>query len=195
IVTSAAKAAVLKSCLARLKSCPSRSCLSQRYLSLALFVFRIGADHTHHAFAVDDFALITNFLYRCPDLHKFTSLSRRASSAVRARAPVPTWSFIPTASLITINNSSAIQIVGREFDRDFVSGQNADKIFAHLAGNVRQYLVLVFQFHLEHGVGQRFQDRCHNFNRVFLTHSLLRSAFSCQLSATSLRNWKVRADS
>jgi hypothetical protein len=31
-------------------------------LSLALFVFRVDADHPHHAFAVDDLALVANFL-------------------------------------------------------------------------------------------------------------------------------------
>src|SRR5258708_23524245 len=30
--------------------------------------------------------------------------------------------------------------------------------------------MFVFQFHPEHGIGQRFQHRCHNFNRVFFTH-------------------------
>jgi hypothetical protein len=31
-------------------------------LPLALFVFRVGADHAHHTFAVDDLALVANFL-------------------------------------------------------------------------------------------------------------------------------------
>jgi hypothetical protein len=76
-------------------------------------------------------------------------------------------------SFVSINNSSAIQIVGRELDRDFVSGENADEIFSHFAGNVRQNLVFVFQFHLEHSIGQRLYDRCHYFNRVFFAHRLL----------------------
>jgi hypothetical protein len=28
------------------------------------------ADHTHHPAAVDDLALVTNLLYRCPNLHE-----------------------------------------------------------------------------------------------------------------------------
>src|SRR6185437_6747208 len=44
---------------------------------------------------------------------------------------------------------------------------------AHFSGNVRQHLVLAFQFHPEHGVRQRFNDRCHDFNRVFFAHYLL----------------------
>jgi len=38
--------------------------------ALALFVFRILADHAHHPAAVDDLALVTDFLYRCSYLHK-----------------------------------------------------------------------------------------------------------------------------
>jgi hypothetical protein len=37
---------------------------------------------------------------------------------------------------------------------------------------VRQYLVLVFQFHPEHGIRQGFNNRCHYFNRVFFAQSV-----------------------
>src|SRR5208337_532206 len=87
-----------------------------------------------------------------------------------------------TASFVAVHNSSAIQIIRRKFDRDFVSGQDPYKVLPHLAGNVRQYLVLVFELHLEHGIGQRFDHRCHHFNRVFFAHRLLK-----QLSALSSR--------
>jgi hypothetical protein len=96
-----------------------------------------------------------------------------------------------TTLFISVHNSSAVQIVGRELDRDFVSGQNADKIFAHLAGNVRQHLVFAFRnLHLKHGVRQRFYDRRHYLNRVFFAHSLLSKllAFNSQLG------FKLKAD-
>jgi hypothetical protein len=32
-------------------------------LSLPLFVFRVLANHPHHTFAVDDFALVANLFY------------------------------------------------------------------------------------------------------------------------------------
>jgi hypothetical protein len=32
-------------------------------LPLALFMFRVHADHAHHAFAVDDLALVANLLH------------------------------------------------------------------------------------------------------------------------------------
>ena len=47
-----------------------------------------------------------------------------------------------TASFVAVHNSPAIQVVRRKFDRDFVSRQDADEVLPHLAGNMRQYLVL-----------------------------------------------------
>src|ERR1700691_200200 len=38
-------------------------------LSLTLLMFRVLADHPHHTLAVDDLALVTNFLYRCSYFH------------------------------------------------------------------------------------------------------------------------------
>jgi hypothetical protein len=35
--------------------------LKSMLLPLTLFMLRVGADHTHHAFAVDDLAVITHF--------------------------------------------------------------------------------------------------------------------------------------
>src|SRR5271165_5512196 len=93
-------------------------------------------------------------------------------------------------SLVAVHNPSAIQVVGRKFDRDFVSWQNADEILAHLAGNVRQYLVFIFELHLEHGIGQRLDHRCHHFNRVFFAHRLLR--FSSQFPVPSSQHYLQR---
>src|SRR5579864_4286644 len=49
---------------ARLKPCPDAAALA-----LTLAMFRIAANHAHHAAAVDHFALHANFLDRCPDFH------------------------------------------------------------------------------------------------------------------------------
>jgi hypothetical protein len=45
---------------------------SQKLLPLALFVFRVDTDHPHHTFAVNDLALVTDFLYRRSYFHKPT---------------------------------------------------------------------------------------------------------------------------
>src|SRR5579872_3470703 len=55
-------------------------------------MLRVGADHAHHPSAVNDLALITNFLYRCPYFHK-----NRPWSLVVRRWPTATR-FQPLAS-------------------------------------------------------------------------------------------------
>src|SRR3954471_16501747 len=48
-------------------------------LSLPLFMLGIGADHSNNAAAVNDLAVITHFLNRCPDFHNcFPSCTERA---------------------------------------------------------------------------------------------------------------------
>src|SRR5215472_6719136 len=68
--------------------------------------------------------------------------------------------------LITIHNPSASQIIRRKLDGYLVSSKNADKVLAHLSRNMRQHLVLVFQFHAKHGIGQRLDHGGHHFNGV-----------------------------
>src|SRR6478735_9125606 len=89
-------------------------------------------------------------------------------------------------SFIPIHDAAAVQVVGRKLDCDLVAGQYPDKVLAHLSRDVRQHLVLVFQFNLEHGIGQRFYDRRHHFNRVLFAHRLLKIASSYSLLAKSL---------
>src|SRR5437016_3812860 len=72
------------------------------------------------------------------------------------------------SSLVTINDSPTRQIVGRKLDRHLIPCQDANKIFAHLTRNMRQHPVLIIQFHAKHCVRQRFNDRGHHFDGVFL---------------------------
>src|SRR6516225_4982680 len=78
-------------------------------------------------------------------------------------------SFCPTKThplLVAVNDPATRQIIRRKLDGYFVSRQNADEILAHLPGNVRQDLVLVFQFYAEHGVRKRLDHGCHDFNGI-----------------------------
>src|SRR5215471_4084402 len=105
---------------------------------------------------------------RLPVCHRASPDRTAPSTALRAgEAAVPTRSFVP------IDDSSAIQVVRRKFYRDFVPWQNADEILAHLSRDMREHLMLVFQFNPEHRIRQRFQHRCHDFNRVFFAHAPL----------------------
>src|SRR5260370_1415263 len=73
-----------------------------------------------------------------------------------------------TVLLVAVDDAAARQIVGRKFHRYFVARQDPNKIFAHLAGDVRQHLMLVFQLHAKHGIGQRLDHRSHDFDGVLL---------------------------
>src|SRR3984893_15267954 len=115
-------------------------------LSLTLLVLRVGADNAHHAAPMNHLALVANLFYRCPYFHDPSSCKL----------------------LIAVDDAAARQIVRRKLDGYFVSRENTNKIFAHLAGNVRQHLMLVFQLHSKHGVGQRLDDRGHDFDGVLL---------------------------
>src|SRR5208282_5798553 len=68
-------------------------------LPLALLMFRVDADHPHHTFAVDNLALVTDFLNRCSYFHNqfLRNMWGRAPSPVRRAKP----GFF---SLIPINN-------------------------------------------------------------------------------------------
>src|SRR5581483_5767011 len=142
-------------CLLRGRSTPAMRAMT---LPLPLLVLRVFADHAHHAAAVDDLALVANFLYRCPNLHKNRSRFSFPVSFLAKRKPL----FVP------VDDPSPRQVVGRKLHGHAVAGKNANEVLAHLAGDVRQHLMFVLQFHPEHGIGQRLNDHRHHFDRVFL---------------------------
>jgi hypothetical protein len=41
----------------------------EKRLALPLLMFGVDANHPHHTFAVNDFALVAHFFYRSPDFH------------------------------------------------------------------------------------------------------------------------------
>src|SRR6266436_4959134 len=130
--------------------------LLKKTLSLTLLVLRVDANHPYHAAPVDHLALVTNLFYRCPYFHAADSQSDGSKDPP------------PQILLIAVHNPAARQIVRRKLHGDFVSRQNPDEILAHLTGNVRQDLVLVFQLDAEHRVRQRLDHRGHDFNGVLL---------------------------
>ena len=73
-----------------------------------------------------------------------------------------------TLLFVAVHDAAPGQIVGAKLNRYPIAGENADEIFPHTSRNVRQNLVLVFKLDFKHRVGQRLNDSCHYFNRVFL---------------------------
>src|SRR6266849_8785552 len=91
-----------------------------------------------------------------------------SSNCCSSRLPQKAGPAKTLALLVAIHNPATRQIVRRKLHRDFISRQNADEILAHLSGDVCQDLVFVLQLNAKHGVWQRFDDRGHHFNGVFL---------------------------
>src|SRR5439155_15552503 len=81
--------------------------------------------------------------------------------------------FMISSLFITIHDATPSKVVGRKLHCNLIAGKNAYEVLAHLAGYMRQHLMLVFQFYPKHRIGQWFDYRSHDFDRVFFTHALL----------------------
>jgi hypothetical protein len=71
---------------------------------------------------------------------------------------------------LSIDNSSAIQIIGGNFYDDAVSGNDSDKVLAHLAGNMGQDFVSIVEFDPKLRVRQRLDDAAFDLNGLFFGH-------------------------
>src|SRR5205809_2068112 len=79
--------------------------------------------------------------------------------------------FIARSLLVPVDDPPAIQVVGRELHRHFVSGQNLDEVHAHLARDMRQHFVAVLQLHAKHRVRERLDDGSLDLDSFFFRHS------------------------
>jgi hypothetical protein len=83
-------------------------------------------------------------------------------------------SLAPFALPVAKCNPAFSQIVGREFQRDFVARQNANTIAAEAAGEVRQNDPIVLQLNAEQTTRKFLENGPGYFYTVFLTHSTSR---------------------
>ena len=74
--------------------------------------------------------------------------------------------------LVSPGDPSLAQIIRGKFHRDPVSGQDADIIHAEFAADMRQHLVSVLQFHLEHGVRKFLDYFSFQLDHVCFRHSI-----------------------
>ncbi len=72
--------------------------------------------------------------------------------------------------LETIGDSTTVEIIGRQFNCHPIAGKNLDVVHAHLAGDMRQDLVPIFQLDLEHCVGERFDNRSLKLYCILFCH-------------------------
>jgi hypothetical protein len=54
--------------------------------------------------------------------------------------------------------TSPVKVIRRHLNGNGVARQNADKMHSHFARDVRRNFVPIFQFNIEHGIGQRLND-------------------------------------
>lgn len=94
----------------------------------------------------------------------------RSPASERNKAP-PCPDVAPargSALLEAIRDASARQIVHGQLNGHFIARQDLDVMHAHLAGDMGQNLMTVLKLHLEHSVGQCFENRAFEFDNVLL---------------------------
>ena len=76
--------------------------------------------------------------------------------------------FMGFPSLVAIGDATPLEVVRRELHLDSVTGEDADVMHAHLAGDVGQDLVAVLQLDTEHCVGKGLDHLPLEDDRIFL---------------------------
>jgi len=74
--------------------------------------------------------------------------------------------------LIAVYNPTSRQIIRRYLNRHLIPGKDANVMHPHLAGNMGQENMLVFQFYLEHCIGKGFNYLSLHFNLVVFSQTI-----------------------
>src|SRR5450755_1681370 len=138
----------------------------------------VFANHHDATVATNHLALVTDLLDARFDLHAVSSSCR-------------------VLLLVAVNDAAAGQVVRAEFDDDPVTRQDADVVHAHLAADVREYLVTVSELDPEHGVRERFDNLALDLDGpVFLRHILRVPSYShtCRHTSALLPDEEPRFD-
>src|SRR5919198_407028 len=90
--------------------------------------------------------------------------------------------------LEAVRDPSASEVVGRELDSDAVAGQDPDEVHPELSADVGQDAVAVFQLDCEHRVGEGFDYRPFDFDRISLGHRRRCFPFSRRVPARAGRH-------
>lgn len=104
--------------------------------------------------------------------------------------------FIALSLFISISDAPAIQIIRRKLDQNSITRKDANEVFAHFAGDVRQHLMPAFlQLDPKHCVRQCFQDLRHDLYRLFLRHTERQTQICLcwQTSNSNMRLWQCQA--
>jgi hypothetical protein len=72
---------------------------------------------------------------------------------------------------VTERDAAFFQVVGGNFNGDPIADGNTDEMLAHLAGNMRQYLVSVVQFNPLHGGRQHLLHNAFRLDYNLFSHT------------------------
>src|SRR5580700_335794 len=95
-------------------------------------------------------------------------------------------------SAAAVDDAALGQIVRGHFHGDGVSGEDADVVLAHLAGDMRGHHVAILQLHPKGRVGQGLDDLTFHLDRIFFGHSALNGLRGANWS-TSAPLWQFAA--
>src|SRR5262245_26653608 len=71
---------------------------------------------------------------------------------------------------VSVSNARLTEVIGRHLHLHLVTDRNADEIFSHLAGDMREHLVTVGKRDTEHRPRQDLGYRSRQFNWFFFSH-------------------------
>ena len=120
-------------------------CISR--LTLSLLVLGVLADDHDFTLALDDLALLAHGLHGRSYFHLLYLL------------------------LASPHDTAAGDVIGGHLYRDLVAGKDPDKVHPEFAGNMRQNDVALADIHLEHGVGQGFDNGALEFDYIVFCQS------------------------
>ncbi len=129
----------------------------------------ILADYENLAMTSDDLALVAHFLDRRTYLH-FNFLSVMCSSFYLPRpAAGDSWFSEVAFLLVAVGDTATIEVVYGKLYLDFIAREDLDVVHTHLAGNVGQDFVAVFELNLKHCVRKGFNNSSLKFNCILLS--------------------------
>src|SRR5918998_3385842 len=87
--------------------------------------------------------------------------------------------FMGFPSLVAIGDATPSEVVRSELHLNSVTREDADVMHAHLSGDVGEQLMPVLQFDTKHGIGEGFDDRPLQDDRIFLGFRQGDGSYTC----------------
>src|SRR5215469_17584485 len=92
---------------------------------------------------------------------------------------------LPASSATAKDDAALAQVVGRQFHGYGVTGQDADVVLAHLAGDMGRHHMAISQFYPESRVGQGLGDLAFHLDRIFFGHGACIALRGARIGARS----------